>query len=169
MKARDVWRRMGGQLWLFTSQISSKVFSRTTKKIRVSPFLVTICRYFSDRRAGISARETQSQWKSTSVIASPSHCLQIQFHGCCLMSPCILRASLSPRTCRSNSIAGSSVLRMVSAGISLPTQGSPRSKQGLLPLDRPSFLVKWFKLEVLEGDFHNNLCVQGIRKDDLPS
>ena len=39
----------------------------------------------------------------------------------------------------------------------------------LLPLDRPSFLVKWFKLEVLEGDFHNNLCVQGIRKDDLPS
>ncbi|CAE7449702.1 bath-40 [Symbiodinium sp. CCMP2456] len=38
-----------------------------------------------------------------------------------------------------------------------------------LPLSRPSYLVKWFKLEVLEGDFHNNLCVQGIRKDDLPA
>ena len=39
----------------------------------------------------------------------------------------------------------------------------------LLPLDRPAYLVKWFKLEVLEGDFHNNLRVEGIRKADLPS
>lgn len=36
-----------------------------------------------------------------------------------------------------------------------------------LPLSRPAHLVKWFKLEVLEGDFYNNLQVQGICKDDL--
>ncbi|CAE7335122.1 bath-40, partial [Symbiodinium sp. CCMP2456] len=38
-----------------------------------------------------------------------------------------------------------------------------------LTLSRPPSLVKWFKLEVLEGDFHNNLRISGIRRDDLPA
>jgi len=41
------------------------------------------------------------------------------------------------------------------------------AKKPLLRWSRPNDLVKMFKLEVLEGNFHNSLQVRGIWKDDL--
>ena len=35
-----------------------------------------------------------------------------------------------------------------------------------LNLKRPTHLVKWFKLQVVEGEFYNDFCIHGIRAVD---
>lgn len=32
--------------------------------------------------------------------------------------------------------------------------------------EKPPHLVKWFKLEVLEGEFNNDFCIHGILQED---